>query len=320
MLKFWFRLLVVILAIVGIFSLGKSAFKSWTGGGSDKSTIVSAHSVLVMDLQGVILNGKQFLENLKEYREDKKIKAIFIRVNSPGGAVGPSQEIYAELKRTREEFKKPIVCFTSGLMASGGYYTSLGCDKIVVAPGALIGSIGVIMSFANLEKLYDWAKVSRYSITSGKFKDSGAEYRAMRADERKLFQDMIDEVYQQFKATVKEARPNMKKEVLDEYTDGRVFTGSKAVELGFADSVGTEDQAIDILAQIAGLKKGHYDLFEVPHKKKSIWDFGEEEENDTINGKVFGNKSNFDIEKSIKKIMGAELLNQPDYMMPGVWF
>lgn len=317
MLKFWIRLVVIILAVVGIVSLARSTFKSWS---SDKHAVVATKSILVLELQGVIINGKQFLENLKEYREEDKIKAIFINVNSPGGAVGPSQEIYAELKRTREEFKKPVVCFTSGLMASGGYYTSLGCDKIIVAPGALIGSIGVIMSFANLEKLYDWAKVGRYSITSGKYKDSGAEYRPMRDDERKLFQDMIDEVYQQFKSTVQEARPNMKKEILDEYTDGRVFTGAKAVELGFADSIGTEDQAIELTAQLAGLKKDHYDLFEVPRKKKSIWNFGEEEEDDTINGKIFGAPSAHFLEKTLKKALGAELLNQPVYMMPGVWF
>ncbi len=320
MLKFWFRLVVVILAVVGLVSLGKSAFKSWSG--SDKHAIanVSQKSILFLELHGVIMDGKQFLENLKDYREQSKIKAVFIDVNSPGGAVGPSQEIYAELKRTREEFKKPIVCFTSGLMASGGYYTSLGCDKIVVAPGALIGSIGVIMSFANLEKLYDWAKVGRYSITSGKFKDSGSEYRSMRDDERKLFQDMIDEVFQQFKSTVREARPAMKQEVIDEHTDGRVFTGAKAVELGFADVVGTQDQALAIAAELGGLKKDQYDIFEVPRKRKSIWDFGGEEEDDTINGKLFGQQPAHLLEKTLKKALGAELLNQPVYMMPGVWF
>ncbi len=319
MLKFWFRLVVVILAVVGVVSLGRTAFQSWSGS-SDKHRVTLANkSILVLDLQGVIINGKQFLENLKDYREQSEVKAIFIDVNSPGGAVGPSQEIYSELKRTREEFKKPIVCYTAGMMASGGYYTSLGCDKIVVAPGALIGSIGVIMSFANLEKLYDWAKVGRYSITSGKFKDSGAEYRPMRDDEKKLFQDMIDEVYQQFKSAVREARPNIKKEVLDEYTDGRVFTGAKAVELGFADVVGTEDQALELAASLGGLKKGDYYLFEVPKKKKSIWDFGGEEEEDTINGLVSKDKSVRFLENSLKKVLGAELLNQPVYLMPGVW-
>lgn len=317
---------VVILAIVGLVSVVKSGFSSWGSWGSTgkKAQVVTGSSILYLELKGVILNGEKFLENLKEYREDSKIKAIFVNVNSPGGAVGPSQEIFYELKRTRDEFKKPVVCFTSGLMASGGYYSSLACDKIIVAPGALVGSIGVIMSFANLEKLYDWAKVSRYSITSGKFKDSGAEYRPMRDDEKKLFQDMIDEVYQQFKNAILEARPQMKKEIVENYTDGRVFTGSKAVELGFADSVGTEDQAIQLLADLAGLKKDHFDLFEVPKKKKSLWEFGEEEEDDTINGLIgasLGSSSQGHlIEKAIKKTIGVEYLNQPMFLMPGVWF
>lgn len=319
MFKFWTRLFIAILAVVGVVSLARSAFQSW--GGNDKAALVAKNSILVLDLQGVILDGKQFLENLKEYRQDSKIKALFIKVNSPGGAVGPSQEIYSELKRTREEFKKPVVCFTTGIMASGGYYTSLACDKIITAPGALIGSIGVIMNFANLEKLYDWAKVSRYTITSGKFKDSGAEYRAMRPDEKELFQEMITEVYQQFKTAIKESRPNLKQEILDSHTDGRVFTGAKAVELGFADAVGTEDQALDVTAELAGLKKNHYELFKVPKRKKSIWDFGEEEEKDTINGStMITDKTALVLERSFKKVIGAELLNQPVYMMPGVWF
>lgn len=311
-MKFWGRLLIVILVLVGISALITKGVESWSNYGT-KSTLVR-QSVLHLDLQGVIINGKKFLENLKEYREEKDIKAVLIEVNSPGGAVGPSQEIYAEIRRTREEFKKPVVCYTSGVMASGGYYAALGCDKIVVAPGALVGSIGVIMSFANLERLYDWAKVARYSITSGKFKDSGAEYRAMRDDEKKLFQDMVDEVYQQFRTTVKEARPSIKDEVLGEYTDGRVFTGQKAVESGFADSTGTYDQAVEVAASLAGLKKDQYDIFEIPKHKRSIWDFGTDDEEDTINTMIQKN-----VEKKLKQALGLELLNQPVYLMPGVW-
>jgi protease-4 len=321
MLKSLFRFAVVLLAVVGAVSTIKSIWGSgsWSSS-SGKGSLVPGHSILYLELKGVILNGEKFLSNLKEYRDDDKVKAIFVKVNSPGGAVGPSQEIYSELKKTRQFFKKPIVCFTSGLMASGGYYSSLACDKIVVAPGALVGSVGVIMSFANLEKLYDWAKISRYSITSGKFKDSGAEYRSMREDEKRLFQDMIDEVYDQFKSAIVESRPQMKKEVIQEYTDGRVFTGKKAVELGFADVVGTEEEAIEILAGLAKLKRDHYDLFEIPKKKKSLWDLGEEDEEDTING-IFekGLKGEL-LEKSLRRVLGVETLNQPLFLMPGVWF
>lgn len=310
-MKFWMKLVVLLLALVGLSSMIRSAVESYRGKEVAK---VTGKSILHLDLNGVILNGKQFLENLKTYREDKGIKAILVEVNSPGGAVGPSQEIYAELLKTRNELSKPIVCFTSGLMASGGYYVALGCDKIVVAPGALVGSIGVIMNFANLEKLYDWAKISRSSITSGKFKDSGAEYRAMRDDEKKLFQDMIDEVYQQFKGTVKEARKELSADVLNEYTDGRVFTGQKAVELKFADMVGTYDMAVAEAAKLANMKEGDYEIFEIPKKSRSIWDLGDEEKEDTING-LMGAM----MEKMVPKVLGLELTNQPLFLMPGAW-
>lgn len=310
-MKFWLKFFILLLAIIGLSSLIKSAVESYRG---EHHGEVAKNSILHLDLRGVILNGEQFLDNLKEYREEKDIKAIIINVNSPGGAVGPSQEIFTELLKTRNEFSKPIVCYTSGLMASGGYYVALGCDKIVVAPGALLGSIGVIMSFANLEKLYDWAKIGRYSITSGKFKDSGAEYRAMRDDEKKLFQEMIDEVYQQFKTAVKESRKDISPSDLEEYTDGRVFTGSKAVSLKFADQVGTYDDAVAEAAKLAAIKPGEFKIFEIPRKTKSIWDLGEEKDEDTINSAI---------KKAVEgwglKLMGAELNNQPVFLMPGTW-
>lgn len=312
-MKFWMRFSLIILALIGLSAVIKSGVEKYSGKSSGVVNL-NTSSILHLDLVGVILNGKQFLENLKEYREDKNIKAIIINVNSPGGAVGPSQEIYSELIKTRNQFSKPVVCYTSGLMASGGYYVALGCDKIIAAPGALLGSIGVIMSFANLEKLYDWAKISRYSITSGKFKDSGAEYRSMREDEKKLFQEMIDEVYSQFKSTVKEARKEITSENLETYTDGRVFTGQKAVDLKYADSVGTYDEAVEIAATLADLKKGQYEIFSIPKKKKSIFDFGEEETDDTINGVV-----KKVIQNGVQNLLGLQLMNQPTYLMPGVW-
>ena len=174
------KLLVVLLVIVGVVSLIRMGFKDR----GEKKMIISKNGILQLELEGVIMNGKKFLKNLKKYREDKNVKAILVVIDSPGGSVGPSQEIYTELLRTRTEFKLPVICVSNGLVASGAYYSAAACDKLVVAKGALVGSIGVIMSFANLEKLYDWAKVTRYSITSGKFKDSGAEYRAMRSDEK----------------------------------------------------------------------------------------------------------------------------------------
>ncbi|HRO66479.1 MAG TPA: signal peptide peptidase SppA, partial [Pseudobdellovibrionaceae bacterium] len=231
-----------------------------------------------------------------------------ISIDSPGGAVGPSQEINSALLKIREERKIPVVCTSSGLIASGAYYAAVACDKIVVAPGALVGSIGVIMDFANLGRLYDWAKIERYTITSGKYKDSGSEYRPMRDDEKKLFQDMIDEVYQQFKTTVAQGRPNLKRDILDAYTDGRVFTGAKAVELGFADETGTFKDAVNRAVEMARLGSD-YELFKPPRPRRSWWAFAGDEDSDPING----------LKNSVKSFFQLNAVNRPMYVMPGAW-
>ncbi len=285
---------------------------------------VGKNSIVHLDLDNAIWNGKRFIQRLKEYREESEVKAFLIDINSPGGAVGPSQEIFSEIKKTREEFKKPVICTSRGVIASGAYYAAAACDKIIVAPGALVGSIGVIMEFANLEKLYDWAKISRYSITSGKYKDSGAEYRNMREDEKLLFQDMINEVYQQFRVAVMQAR-QLKDNVMDEYADGRVFTGAKAVELGFADSIGTYEDAVNLAATEAGLGKD-FDVYEIPKRKRSILDFGSDNEDDNVNAV----RRNQDLRSLlVREIVSAflgmkwegpvaqhEQWNQPLYLLP----
>ncbi len=316
------RFIIVVLVIVGLFSVVKWG-SSFVGEKAEQTTLVSKNSILQLDLEGVIMNGKKFMKKLKKYKDEDKIKAIVININSPGGAVGPSQEIYAAIKAVKEQTKKPIICSSSGLLASGAYYSAVACDKIVVAPGALVGSIGVIMEFANLEKLYDWAKVSRFSINSGKFKDSGAEYRSMRPDEKVLFQDLINDVYDQFKQAVVEGR-KLSPEVVGRYADGRVMTGRQAVQLGFADSLGTLDDAVKVAAKVANLGDD-YKLFEVPKKRSGIWDFFEKQDEDDLNSideiaqlfsKHTGDKA---IEGTLRKVFRAQYLNQPMLIMPGFW-
>lgn len=318
--SFFKKLIIIILVFVGIGVLLKMSGSYF---GDSEKKITAKNTILHLEMNGVILNGKKFLKNLKKYREDHHVKAVLISINSPGGSVGPSQEIYHEIKRVRDELKKPVICVTTGVMASGAYYAAVACDKIVVAPGALVGSIGVIMEFANIEKLYDWAKVSRFSITSGKFKDSGAEYRAMRDDEKALFQSMIDEVYAQFKNTVMKER-NLKEDVVAEYADGRVFTGATAVKMGFADQEGYYEEAVTLAAETANLGN-NYEIFEIPKKRMTIFDLGEGENEDDVNslteyadilkGKAFG----ADVESALKFVLRTKFLNQPLYMMPGTW-
>lgn len=298
--------LIVIFGSLFAFLLGSSAI-SLFGHSEGTTKVTSRNSILKLELEGVIIDGKRFLKQLKKYREDHHIKAIVIEVNSPGGVVGPSQEIYQEILRVRTELKKPVVVVSTGLMASGAFYAAVAADKIVVAPGTLMGSIGVIMEFLNLEKLYDWAKVSRYSITTGKFKDSGAEYRSMRADERELFQELINDVFAQFKAAVAQGR-GLKPEFVAQYADGRVFTGAAGVKLGFADEIGTTDDAYDLAAELAGLDD--YDVFEPPKRHPGVFDLFKSEDDD------FETKS---LVRGFQKLLKTELANKPLFLMPGSW-
>ncbi len=295
----WIFTAVGFLVLVGIL-ISLTGVMQMMGGSNPK---VSENSLLHLELEGMILDGKDFLEKLKNYRDDDKIKGIVVQVNSPGGVVGPSQEIFSELKRVRDELKKPVVVSCSGLAASGAYYIAVAATKIITNPGTLMGSIGVIMEFANLEKLYDWAKVHRYTITSGQFKDSGSEYRAMRPEEHKLFQSLISEVYEQFKSTVRDNR-KIDPQVLDENTDGRVFTGQTAVKLGFADEVGTFEDAVRIAGKLAGLS-GKPKLFKPPKKRESLLDYFSDE-----------------AKSSVSHVLGVTplaLSGKPLYLVPGSW-
>lgn len=314
--KFVFGLVLCLIAFFG--------YNIWSGMSSDRGRSLTRNEILHLEINGVIMNGKRFLKQLIRHKKDSSVKAIVIEINSPGGAVGPSQEIYSEIVRAKKETGKPIVCVSTGLIASGGYYSALGCDKIVVAPGTMIGSIGVIMEFANLEKLYDWAKISRYTITSGKFKDSGSEYRPMREDERQLFQDMINEVYHQFVATVVESR-KLKPEFVAQYADGRVMTGASAVKLGFADMEGTFEDAVKLAANIAGLKEDDYKLYHPKNERDSwIFRFFDNEDDDDLNSRDDARSlaslfSKATPAETIKQLMKTKYMNQPMYLMPGYW-
>lgn len=261
--QFLFVLILVI--FVGVMATGLTGMMAMFG---EDGEPLGKDSILAVDLDNVIIDGKDFIELLRKYRKEDHIKGVLIRINSPGGVVGPSQEIYDEIKRTREEFKKPVFAYCSAVMASGAYYSAVAADKIYTTPGCMMGSIGVLMEFVNLSKLYDWAKIERYAIVTGKFKDAGAEYKALTPEQRALFQDMLDDVLKQFKGAVATGR-KMKPEFLDQYADGRIFTGSQGVKLGFADVIGTWEDARQALGELTGLGKNPA-VFEAK-KKKSFW-------------------------------------------------
>lgn len=192
-------------------------------------------------------------KKIREAAEDKNVKALVLDINSPGGTVASVQNIYSELLRAKEKGKKIVALFRD-VAASGGFYIAMAADKIVAEPGTITGSVGVIMQTSNVEGLFEKIGVKVTPITSGKYKDIGSSYRPMTDAEKALLQDMVNDTYTQFFAAVKAGRPDVKPEDLTEYTDGRVFTGQRAYNLGFVDKLGGEEEALQLAGELAGLK------------------------------------------------------------------
>ncbi len=203
----------------------------------------------ILELKGPIMDSHKILMKLHEAEEDRSIKALVLRLDSPGGSVGPSQEIYDAVKA----FPKPLVVSMGSVAASGAYYIACGAKKVFANPGTLTGSIGVIMQFADLSKLYDWAKVRRYAITTGAMKDAGAEYKEMTPHERAVLQTMIDDVLEQFKQAVREGRHLASKDV-DPIADGRIFSGRQAEKLHLVDALGSLEDAVKEAYRLGGIE------------------------------------------------------------------
>lgn len=207
-------------------------------------------NVGVIEVTGPIFSSKQVVENIKTFRDDEKIRAIIIRVNSPGGGVGPSQEIFRELMKTRNT--KTVVASMGSVAASGGYYIAAGADKIVANPGTITGSIGVIMEYVNLAELAKKIGISPVVIKSGEFKDLGSPLRELGDTEEKLLQDLVDELHRQFVLDMARARdiPDAQMAAL---ADGRIYTGQTALGLNLIDRLGNLDDAIQWAGELAGI-------------------------------------------------------------------
>jgi len=203
-------------------------------------------------IEGPIIDAKDAVDEIKEYTRDKSIKAIVLRVDSPGGAVAPSQEIYEEVKKAVA--KKKVVVSMGSVAASGGYYISAPATKIIANPGTLTGSIGVIMEIPNIEKLMDKIGIRTEVIKSGRHKDIASAFRSMGKEEREILQGVMDNVHEQFIRAVAEGR-KMKVEELRKIADGRIFTGEQAKTYGLVDELGTLEDAIKIAADLAGMKE-----------------------------------------------------------------
>ncbi len=207
--------------------------------------------IAVVKIEGVILDPSGVTSSLAEYGKRADVKAVVLRIDSPGGAVGPSQEIHRAVQRLRE--KKTVVASMGSVAASGGYYAAVATEKIVANPGTITGSIGVIVEFINIEELLGKIGIKGRVVKSGKFKDTGSPLRELNEEERALIQAVIDDVNGQFVTAVAEGRGRPVEEII-KIADGRIMTGAQALSLGLVDRLGDLKDAIDLSAKLAGVK------------------------------------------------------------------
>jgi protease-4 len=265
------RGLLIVLVVLFLFTLSMVMSLFWKNHhrpAKAKHLLASA-KVGVVEIRGVILDVKEILEEIKTFRDDASIKAIVLRIESPGGGVGPSQEIYQEIRQTIA--KKPVVASMGGIAASGGYYVASAANHIVANPGTLTGSIGVIVRFGNFSGLFDKVGYEMVTLKSGQFKDVGNQSRKMTPEEEAITQKLIDEVHQQFIQDVVKAR-NLPEDEVRQVADGRVLTGALAKQLGLIDELGNFRNAVKVAGRLGNISEDP-EIVYAEKKKRTVADF-----------------------------------------------
>jgi len=256
--------LVVYLAIAALLLIAVSTLAR----GGDAGAGLFGPRVAVVELDGLILDVDELVRDLKAHRENPLVRAVVVRINSPGGVVAPTQELFTALQQLRQA-RKPVVASMGAVAASGGYYVAAAADQIYANPGTLTGSIGVIMQMANLETLMKKVGVEYVVIKAGQFKDVGNISRPMTPEERRVLQTLLDDVHGQFIAAVAEGRKLPRDEVV-RFADGRVFSGQQAKALKMIDALGGLEDAINAAATLAGLPTPPRTL--LPKRRLSIYE------------------------------------------------
>ena len=227
--------------------------------------------VAIVNLDGVIISSTDIVRQLDRWGKDDNVRAIVMHINSPGGGVAPSQEIYDKLMKVRASTDKPIVVSMSSVCASGGYYIACAADKIMAVPGTVTGSIGVVFEWPVLNKLLDKVGVQYETIKSGTVKDVGSPFREANDADRAMLQSVVDDTYDQFVNVVCERRGLPRDSALALAT-GAIFTGRQAQNLGLVDSLGTFDDAVDLAGELCGLGKNPNRIKEIRRRTVSIFD------------------------------------------------
>lgn len=251
---------VVFLVLLGLFVITILALSYLS---SREDSFFGKEKIAVLEIKGVILEAQPIIEKLIKFRKNEKIKAIVLRIDSPGGAVGPAQEIYTEIKKVQRE--KKVLASIGSTAASGGYYIACAADKILANPGSITGSIGVIAETINIEELLRKIGLRPMVIKSGKHKDIGSPTRPMTEEEKKLLQEVLDNVHEQFIRAVAEGR-QLPIEKIRPLADGRIFTGDQAKTLGLVDELGNLEDTIALAAKLVGIKGEPEVIY--PEKKK----------------------------------------------------
>jgi len=232
------------------------------------SFVSTGDKIAIIEIDGVIESSDYFVRQLKKYSNDNSVLAIVLRINSPGGAVAPTQEIYRQVLKVREEGTYIIVSISS-IAASGGYYIASAADTILANPGSLTGSIGVIFSYFTFEVLMDKIGVNLEVVKSGDLKDVGNMSREMTQKEREMLQSAIDDTYNQFVMAVSEGR-NLDIDRVEELADGSIFTGNQALEFGLVDKLGGLEDAIDLASEMTGLGDDPKIIREYPRDRRFL--------------------------------------------------
>ena len=243
------------------FSFGGSEEESFSGFGP---------KIAVVELDGVLLSPKQVVKQLKDFADDDSVKAIVIHVNSPGGGVAASEEIYREVKRIRDEKKKRIVASIETVGASGAYYVASATNKIYADKGSIVGSIGVIAEWVNYGELLKWAKLEPITMKAGEFKDTGSPTREMTPAEKQYFQGMLDNMHAQFIHAVADGR-HEKVEEIRPLADGKVWTGEEALPLKLIDQIADFEGAVKDTARAVNIS-GEPSLVYPQKEKRSVLD------------------------------------------------
>lgn len=248
---------IVVISILFVFGARESGYDDLKAGGQ---------KVGIIEIKGVIADSKVVIHHLKRFREDKSIKAIVLRIDSPGGGVGPSQEIFREVRKTVK--LKKVVTSMGAVAASGGYYIAAGTDGIVANPGTVTGSIGVIMGFTNFQELFRKIGLVPVVVKSVEYKDMGSPVRDMSDEERKIFQNLSANIHRQFVEAISEGR-KLELSKVESIADGRIFSGEQAKEMELVDRLGNLEDAVEWAGKMAGIK-GKISSVYAPEKKTSL--------------------------------------------------